>query len=967
MSTIKINELATTDIALTDFIAKADANGLMTKNTITNLSTFIETVGEVGFKGSVLIADDPTQDGWYLAGEAGTFPNIGGLVALAQSVTIFVISDSDTTYSKIDIPLTLPFDSVPTLGSTNAVESGGIVNYFESSSNEKYEKLFSSNLDNLIPLNDIIGETFSNVGLSIEIDRDGAIVVNGTSTSSTSFELLPNITSSAGATPYFTLLNGTEYKLKIELISGEASSSASSYIKAIGASSNNYSLSSSNDVLTSTPSGDLDIGRFTFSVNSAGVVFTNAKYVIYVVETANYLKEYKGLSPILQPRTIGGAQLTEDSVDTNNIINDAVTNDKIANDSITTDKVSDNIITSSKLVNESVLNSKRTKAGDFAIIESSSEYPFVINTSAQTITIENGSRIISNRSTRAITDFGLDKVIDISSVQNGILLADLSGTGGISDSEIRVINGSQTASNIINENEVFLLAYYNYGEYVYSQTPYTIDNKPFGLIIGESRISMLYNSSKEPLSFSSGSKTCIVNAGSRAFINSKNITLPTTATTLDLTVDYNNNPTTFGSIIVYDTLEDNFKVLSHSNNVFKDEWYLIATTKGMSGGSTSTPVISTPTAFEVDGNSYGINIPGDEPNVEIFSPSFETIDLPSGLSLWQDFLIINTGSVKEMWFFRASREEDHRFTDGEIYRVNMSDWSYIGSISHNFGHCNSVDYDSVNDRIIVGNLPGHYITEEEMPIAASNYAAYYIKYTGTTTVDNSGNDNDDYIPNHYYGARETNGNWYWEDFTNATPAFDGSYQNALYIFYNVSDWILETNLDFHTVDKTIVDVTADGLTNVNGCFAETKDIVHVAGGKHGRILLGKGTNDLGSGNYSASAVDKFNGSYQVLRGFYSYPNPFPDSGKEVIQGTAYVRGQFITANGHDGVLGLIWSFTEDKILRNQIEVLLYNEDGSEKEIWSEGISYDKENDVIYQGAIEIGSPNVYRIVEYKPL
>ena len=142
MSTIKINELATTDIALTDFIAKADANGLMTKNTVSNLSAFFETVGEVGFKGSVLIADDPTEDGWYLAGEAGTFPNIGGLVALSESVTIFVISDSDTTYSKIDIPLSLPFDSVPTLGSTNAVESGGVASSLAT-------KLDSSILNNI--------------------------------------------------------------------------------------------------------------------------------------------------------------------------------------------------------------------------------------------------------------------------------------------------------------------------------------------------------------------------------------------------------------------------------------------------------------------------------------------------------------------------------------------------------------------------------------------------------------------------------------------------------------------------------------------------------------------------------------------------------------------------------------------------------------------------------------------------
>ena len=108
MSTIKLNELATSNIALTDFIAKADANGLMTKNTISNLSKFFETVGEVGFKGSVLIADNPTADGWYFAGEIGVFPNIGNLEALSQSVTIFVISGSDTIYSKIDIPLTIP-------------------------------------------------------------------------------------------------------------------------------------------------------------------------------------------------------------------------------------------------------------------------------------------------------------------------------------------------------------------------------------------------------------------------------------------------------------------------------------------------------------------------------------------------------------------------------------------------------------------------------------------------------------------------------------------------------------------------------------------------------------------------------------------------------------------------------------------------------------------------------------------
>ena len=153
MSTIKINELATTDIALTDFIAKADVNGLMTKNTVSNLSAFFETVGEVGFKGSVLIADNPTQDGWYLAGEAGTFPNIGGLIALSESVTIFIISNSDTTYSKIDIPLTVNFDSTPTEGSTNAVRSGGIYSAIElNNPNNTIQKGIKNLQDRFDPL-----------------------------------------------------------------------------------------------------------------------------------------------------------------------------------------------------------------------------------------------------------------------------------------------------------------------------------------------------------------------------------------------------------------------------------------------------------------------------------------------------------------------------------------------------------------------------------------------------------------------------------------------------------------------------------------------------------------------------------------------------------------------------------------------------------------------------------------------
>ena len=65
MSTIKISELATSNIALTDFFAKADATGVASKNTVQELSNLLKTVDDTAFKGSIAIADVPSENGWY--------------------------------------------------------------------------------------------------------------------------------------------------------------------------------------------------------------------------------------------------------------------------------------------------------------------------------------------------------------------------------------------------------------------------------------------------------------------------------------------------------------------------------------------------------------------------------------------------------------------------------------------------------------------------------------------------------------------------------------------------------------------------------------------------------------------------------------------------------------------------------------------------------------------------------------
>ena len=129
MSTIKISELATSNIALTDFFAKADATGLASKNTIQNLSTFFETVGEVGFKGSLAIADTPTVDGWYIATENGTYTNAGSIVVtLLNTFNIIIVSSTQTVFELIEVPLTITVDGIIESGNTNAVSGGNVFN-----------------------------------------------------------------------------------------------------------------------------------------------------------------------------------------------------------------------------------------------------------------------------------------------------------------------------------------------------------------------------------------------------------------------------------------------------------------------------------------------------------------------------------------------------------------------------------------------------------------------------------------------------------------------------------------------------------------------------------------------------------------------------------------------------------------------------------------------------------------------
>lgn len=190
MSTIKINELATADISLSDFFAKSDANGIAKKNTIQNLINILEISGDLSFKGSLAIADTPSLDGWYFASETGTYTNTGELVVnIDSNLVIIIVSGTQTVFEKIDIPVTITKDALPEAGSTNAVESQGIVTYVDNAP-EKLNEILSPTENSNEIYNDTNTTTTTTLETIVNIVEGQRYLVNVTSSDTLSSGLL---------------------------------------------------------------------------------------------------------------------------------------------------------------------------------------------------------------------------------------------------------------------------------------------------------------------------------------------------------------------------------------------------------------------------------------------------------------------------------------------------------------------------------------------------------------------------------------------------------------------------------------------------------------------------------------------------------------------------------------------------------------------------------------------------------
>ena len=308
----------------------------------------------------------------------------------------------------------------------------------------------------------------------------------------------------------------------------------------------------------------------------------------------------------------------------------------------------------------------------------------------------------------------------------------------------------------------------------------------------------------------------------------------------------------------------------------------------------------------------------------VINPEYEILDVPSALlsSGWSDFCIIDG----KLWLFKGSADEVHTDTSGKINVYDMTDWSLVKEISHNFGHMNTCSYDATHDILLVGNLPGN----------TTYPCALYIFYNISS----------------------------WLDETSLS-------------FSTVDKSIINLRSGGWT---TLGNVSATFGEN-NGAF---RNIVYVslAYGKHlAKLILGMGTNQLTYGGYTAADADKFNGTFKVLKesdSDYELGNNTEWDSQaldEVWQGCDYYKGKILSCNGDKRLATAnLWNFRYDNTINREIigfDIYQdngepYRDDTITQSLFPEGIAYDPTSGYIYMGIIYMQSGNrAMHLVRYK--
>ena len=142
-----------------------------------------------GYRGSLAIADTPTEDGYYYASESGTYVNAGGLVvSLSDQITIISVIGTQTVFTKIEIPITtLGYNVVSNISEFTASLSSGVDKTWLIT-----EEIDLSSSTVTLPANVVL--MFNNNGRI----SNGTINFDNTSIPYTYLHILNNITKGTG-------------------------------------------------------------------------------------------------------------------------------------------------------------------------------------------------------------------------------------------------------------------------------------------------------------------------------------------------------------------------------------------------------------------------------------------------------------------------------------------------------------------------------------------------------------------------------------------------------------------------------------------------------------------------------------------------------------------------------------------------------------------------------------------------
>ena len=239
----------------------------------------------------------------------------------------------------------------------------------------------------------------------------------------------------------------------------------------------------------------------------------------------------------------------------------------------------------------------------------------------------------------------------------------------------------------------------------------------------------------------------------------------------------------------------------------------------------------------------------------------------------------------ELWFFPNNSTDDHTtWSAVKRYAVDIENGTseYLGSFNHNWGHCNTVDYCSANNCLVVGN--------------------------------GSGNSN---IGNNQFYIFENASNMKNEEEVNVlTDA----------IIYDLGEW---GSAEYGKQVNVIWGSENRGKFNVVYVMSNDGKYLFIR-----EVLLGLGSHELEDGTFiSGKNANQFNGTFKVLN-LYTYTY----SDYACLQGGTCYNGRIIMGIAHDGIQIEELILDENNIKCRRHHERIYTDDGVEARIDTEGLA-----------------------------